>query len=99
MKINILLLAALLISTTSFAHHLGTVSSIHYTIRPSINLDGSAVYDLAQGTVHFTTPDGTEKRYARAHMARSAPWNAKTIFGQITVDLANELAGTWYVYK
>lgn len=98
MNIKFLLLVGMFISTTSFAHHLGTVSSIHYTIRPSINSNESAVYDLAQGTVHVTSSDGTEKRYARAHMARSAPWNAKNIFGKITVDLANELAGTWYIY-
>ncbi len=98
MNIKFLSLAFMLISSTSFAHHLGTVSSIHYSIRQSINPNESAVYDLAQGTVHFTSADGTEKRYARAHMARYVPWNAKTIFGKITVDLANELAGTWYIY-
>lgn len=98
MNIKFLLLAGMLISTTSFTHHLGTVSSIRYTIRPNIYSSDSVLYDLAQGTVHVTSPDGTEKRYARAHMARSAPWNAKTIFGKITVDLANELAGTWYIY-
>ncbi|MGE0009865.1 MAG: hypothetical protein AB7F19_04925 [Candidatus Babeliales bacterium] len=95
---NSKIIAILLILTCSIsqAHHIST-ASVHYTVEPIGSASGTAIYDIAHGMLQYT--DGATKRFSRAHMARLTPWNAQEIIGKITVDLANEFAGTWYIYR
>lgn len=99
MNTKILLSALLLANGVTHTHQLDAVSSVQYSIQRNSSATGMAAYDMTHGIVHYTEPDGSIKRYTHAHMARTAPWNAQQIFGMITVDLANELAGTWYIYR
>lgn len=99
MKSKILLCAALLTNCATNTHHLGTTTSLHYDIKPMSSSTDRHSFDLTHGTVHYTAPDGSIQKSTRAHMARVAPWDAQEIFGKITVDIANELAGTWYIYR
>lgn len=99
MNSKLIVSALLLLNNVSTAHHIPAVDSIHYNIHDANSQYSQALYDITHGTVQYTEANGTRKRYTRAHMARVAPWNAQEILGKITVDLANELAGTWYIYK
>ena len=98
MNFKLLLFASLLTSSASFAHQLST-ASIKYSIEQNLNSNGVAAYDITYGIVQYIDPNGSIKRCRNAHMARIAPTSAQQIFGKITVDVANELAGTWYIYK
>lgn len=99
MNSKLIVSTLLLLSNLSVAHHIPAVNAIHYNIHDGNSHYNQALYDIAHGTVQYTEANGTRKRYTKAHMARVAPWNAQEILGKITVDLANEFAGTWYIYK
>ncbi len=85
-------------SNIGYAHQIST-ASVRYTIQQTTPSAAKAVYDIMHGVVQYTSPDGTPKLPTKAHMARTAPWNAQEILGKITIDMANDFAGTWYIYR
>ena len=97
MNHKLVISAVLLWSSMSSAHHIPAVNSIQYSIHDSHY--GQALYDITHGTLQYTEANGSRKRYAKAHMARDAPWNAQEVIGKIMVDLGNEFAGAWYIYR
>jgi hypothetical protein len=93
-----LILSTLLLATSlCSAHHIPAVNTINFNIQDSHY--SHALYDLTHGTVQYTEANGSRKRYAKAHMARIAPWNAQEVIGKIMIDLGNEFAGAWYIYR
>lgn len=99
MKISHMVVVVLLTGSTACAHHIDELKTVHYAIKPSTQGLAAVKFDLTHGIVHATDPDGSIRQIGRAHMSRATPWDAQQVFGQITIDVANELAGTWYIYR